>query len=140
MARNACRQGLLLTTPDDRLTMPVTMTTTARTSTSSPRSRPRADPGKRVTQSQRLSLVELDPRQVVDGVVVASGFKANDVAAVGEMRETCPYCGGLPLQLVLRHGHVIRSHLVCKTCTRCFDATYSDGSSALTIPAGLSID
>ena len=116
------------------------MTTAARTPTPSPRSRQRAGPGKRVTQSQRLSLVELDPRQVVDGVIVASGFKADDVAAVGEMRETCPYCGGLPLQLVLRHGHVIRSHLVCKTCTRCFYATCPDGSSVLTIPAGLSID
>ncbi|MDP2371349.1 hypothetical protein [Rhodoferax sp.] len=116
------------------------MNSTARSPASTPRSRQRAGPGNRVAQPQGLALVELDPRQVVNGVVVAAGFKADDVAAVGKMRETCPYCGGLPLQLVLRHAHVIRSHLVCKTCTRCFDAVYPDGSSALTIPAGLSID
>jgi hypothetical protein len=104
------------------------------------RLRRRADPGKRDTQATRLLLVELDPRSVVDGVRVASGFMGEDAPSVGMMRETCPYCGGLPLQLVLRQGHVIRSHLVCKACTRCFDAAYPDGSSALTVPAGLSID
>ena len=104
------------------------------------RLRKRADPGKRGTQPTRLALVELDPRSVVNGVRVASGFLGEDAPSVGMMRESCPYCGGLPLQLVLRQGHVIRSHLVCKACTRCFDATYPDGSSALTVPAGLSLD
>lgn len=104
------------------------------------RLRKRAEPGKRGARIARLSLVELDPRGVVDGVQVANGFMGEDAPSAGMMRETCPYCGGLPLQLVLRQGHVIRSHLVCKVCTRCFDATYPDGSSALTVPAGLSID
>ena len=109
-------------------------------SSAASRLRKRAEPGKRGTQAARLSLVELDPRGVVDGVQVTNGFLGEDAPTAGKMRETCPYCGGLPLQLVLRQGHVIRSHLVCKVCTRCFDATYPDGSSALTVPAGLSID
>jgi len=36
---------------------------------------------------------------------------------------------------VLRYAHVIRNHLFCPQCTRCFDARYPDGSSALTFMA-----
>lgn len=78
-----------------------------------------------------FSLLELDPRQVVKGVKVAGGFAAEDVIPVGLMRERCPYCTDAPLELVLRANNVIRSHLFCEQCTRCFDAVYPDGSSAL---------
>jgi hypothetical protein len=78
-----------------------------------------------------FSLVELDPREVVKGVTVAGGFAAEDVIPVGLMRERCPYCTDAPLELVLRANNVIRSHLFCEQCTRCFDAVYPDGSSAL---------
>ncbi|WP_114968870.1 hypothetical protein [Rhodoferax ferrireducens] len=77
-----------------------------------------------------FSLLELDPRQVVKGVEVADGIVAEDVIPVGQMRENCPHCDA-PLQLVLRANNVIRSHLFCEQCTRCFDARYPDGSSAL---------
>ncbi|MEO8119187.1 MAG: hypothetical protein ABI606_07675 [Rhodoferax sp.] len=76
-------------------------------------------------------LIELDPRQVVKGVEVADGIVAEDVMPVGQMRENCPHCIDSPLQLVLRANNVIRSHLFCEQCTRCFDALYPDGSSAL---------
>ena len=78
-----------------------------------------------------LSLVELDPRLVVEGTRVDGGFEAKDVIPVGKMRETCPYCLGVPLQLVLRFQHVLRPHLFCEHCTRCFDANFADGNSAL---------
>jgi hypothetical protein len=112
----------------------MTSPASSRHSNASTHPRKGSDPGKRVHQTPRFSLVELDPRRVVDGELVSGGFMGEDAPAVGTMREACPYCKGLPLQLVLRHGHVIRSHLVCRTCTRCFDAIYPDGSSALTVP------
>jgi len=80
-----------------------------------------------------LSLVELDPREVVDGVMTEQGFLAPDVMPVGPMREACPHCPGVALQLVLRHRHVRRSHLFCRVCTRCYDALADTGQSALTI-------
>ena len=82
-----------------------------------------------------FSLVELDPRLVVDGVRVSAGLVAEEVIPVGKMRETCTYCLDEALKLVLRYQHVIRSHLFCANCTRCFDANYPDGSSSLTLPA-----
>lgn len=82
-----------------------------------------------------FSLVELDPRLVLDGVRVSAGLVAEEVIPVGKMRETCTYCLDEALQLVLRYQHVIRSHLFCARCTRCFDANYPDGSSSLTLPA-----
>jgi hypothetical protein len=89
------------------------------------------DPCLRVKGVSLFSLAELDPRQVVAGVRVAAGFVAADVMPVGQMRETCPYCTDVPLQLVLRANHVIRTHLFCEQCTRCFDAIDPDGHSAL---------
>lgn len=77
-----------------------------------------------------FSLVELDPRQVVTGLMVADGLAAEDVMPVGQMRELCPHCD-VPLQLVLRANNVIRTHLFCEQCTRCFDAVYPGGGSAL---------
>lgn len=80
-----------------------------------------------------LSLVELDPRDVVEGVMTEKGFLAADVVPVGPMREACPHCTGVALQLVLRHRHVKRSHLFCRVCTRCFDALNDGGHSVLTV-------
>ena len=76
-------------------------------------------------------LVDLDPQYVVDGERTGDGYWADDVVSSGAMRERCPSCAGAPLQLVLRHARVIRTHLFCTQCTRCFDAVYPDGSSAL---------
>lgn len=80
-----------------------------------------------------LSLVELDPRDVVEGVMTEQGFQAADVVPVGPMREACPHCPGVALQLVLRHRHVKRSHLFCRVCTRCYDAMNESGHSVLTL-------
>ena len=92
----------------------------------------------RMHRATVLKLVELDPQEVVHGTRAPGGLVAPDVTLAGTMRETCPHCR-MPLQLVLRYKHVIRSHLFCAQCTRCFDALHLDGHSALVF-AGLSID
>lgn len=79
-----------------------------------------------------FSLLELPPQEVVSGTLVADGFQADDVTPAGDMRETCPHCTGMTLKLVLRRDHVIRPHLFCPQCTRCFDAIDANGASALT--------
>ena len=94
----------------------------------------RLTPDRRMKDEDGFSLVQIDPRLVVRGVRAAAGLIVKNVATVGKMRETCPHCQA-PLQLVLRYKDVIRSHLYCEECTRCFDARYPDGSSALTLPA-----
>jgi hypothetical protein len=86
-----------------------------------------------------LTLVEVDPGRVVAGTMSPAGLVAQDISAVGQMRETCPHCPGVPLQLVLRMNHVIHPHLFCRHCTRCFDAFFPDGRSALKF-AGLPLD
>lgn len=87
-----------------------------------------------------LTLVELEPPQVVEGDFTAQGYLAKEqVNLSGPMREACPYCEDVPLQLALRSGYVIRTHLYCDNCTRCFDALYSDGSPVFTFP-GASIE
>lgn len=92
----------------------------------------RPGPGRRTGGPAVFSLVELPPELVVRGEPVASGFMADDVTPVGAFRELCPHCQDVPLTLVLRDRHVIRSHLFCKKCTRCFDALDPDGVSAIT--------
>jgi len=80
------------------------------------------------------SLFEMDPREVIDGVMLDNGaFFAPDPISVGNMRETCPHCNGEPLQLVLRRHHVKRSHLFCPHCTRCYDVLGAQGYSMLDI-------
>lgn len=80
-----------------------------------------------------FSLVELNPQLVLNDAVLESGIMTEgDVACGGRMRELCPYCGDIPLQLALRSKHVVRTHLYCDKCSRCFDALYSDGSPAFT--------
>ncbi|WP_034299190.1 hypothetical protein [Herbaspirillum sp. RV1423] len=82
----------------------------------------------------QVTLMELDPREVVDGVVLDNGlFLAPDPIPVGAMRETCPHCDGVALQLVLRRHQVKRSHLFCTQCTRCYDALCEGGYSILGI-------
>jgi len=98
----------------------------------------RQNPDRREKTDTGLSLVQVDPRLVVRGVRAAAGLLVNDVTPVGNVREMCPHCNK-PLQLILRDKDVIRSHLYCTECTRCFDACYPDGRSALTLPA-FSID
>lgn len=80
-----------------------------------------------------FSLRELDPHLVLAESVPDSGIMVQeDTVSAGRMRELCPYCGDIPLQLALRSKHVIRPHLYCDKCTRCFDAIYSDGSPVFT--------
>ncbi|WP_083444778.1 hypothetical protein [Herbaspirillum rhizosphaerae] len=81
-----------------------------------------------------ITLMELDPRDVVDGVLLENGmFLAPDPTPVGAMREVCPHCEGVALQLVLRRHHVKRTHLLCAQCTRCYDAVCEGGYSILGI-------
>ncbi len=80
-------------------------------------------------------LVELDPQLVVDGKVTEAGFLSDEeVESAGKMRELCPYCTDVPLQLALRSKHVIRTHLFCDKCTRCYDVVFHDGSLAFVFP------
>jgi hypothetical protein len=81
----------------------------------------------------KLILVELNPAHVVNGVFQEEGIFTEDVLTFGSMRETCPDCEGVPLQLVLRQKNVRIEHLLCPQCTRCFSAFFSDGTSALSI-------
>jgi hypothetical protein len=78
-----------------------------------------------------LTLKELDPLAVVVGARCDDVYVAEDVLTQGDMRETCPVCTGLHLKLVLRQHDVRVAHLFCAQCTRCYDACFADGSSAL---------
>lgn len=69
---------------------------------------------------------------VVEGEEVPGGIVAPDVTPSGTTREMCPHCGDVPLVLVLRSQHIVRTHLFCEKCTRCFDVVYPDGVSAFT--------
>lgn len=86
---------------------------------------------KRVRATGLMRLLELDPRLVVNAAVLESGTLQESVAPVATMRETCPHCAGVPLQLVLRYQQVLQSHLFCPACHRCYDAIRPDGRSAL---------
>jgi hypothetical protein len=90
---------------------------------------------RRNTSAPLFTLLEVDPRDVVDGKIIDGWYYAENVQAAGHMRERCPYCGDVALQLVLRYRHVKRSHLFCPCCTRCYDALYPDGTSALIVGA-----
>lgn len=90
----------------------------------------RAVPDSRVRDAELLPLVEIAPELVVDKSIAAPATLAEAADAGGSMRESCPYCPDEPLQLVLRRQQVIRSHLYCRHCARCFDAILPDGSSA----------
>lgn len=87
---------------------------------------------RRVVGTAPFTLVELSPDLVVKGVPVANGLLAPDPPQIENLREQCPYCRSGSLKLVLRRDHVIRSHLFCVICTRCFDCIAADGHSELT--------
>lgn len=76
--------------------------------------------------------MELAPQLVVEGKKVLGGIVAPDVAPIGVCREMCPHCPDMPLMLVLRSDHILRTHLFCEKCTRCFDVVYPGGVSAFT--------
>jgi hypothetical protein len=82
-----------------------------------------------------LTLEQIAPWDVIDGVMLDNGYASEDALSSGKMREVCPYCREVPLSLILRYNHVKRTHLFCENCTRCFDALYPDGTSALTVGA-----
>lgn len=84
---------------------------------------------QRVHRATMLRLVEL-PAAQVRHAQATPGQPSATQAIAGTMRERCPHCHG-PLQLVLRHQQVMRSHLHCGRCDRCFDALHADGRSAL---------
>lgn len=90
---------------------------------------------RRNVRAPDFILVQLDPREVIEGVMLEEGFQSEDAPSAGSMREHCPYCSGVQLQLILRYKFVKRSHLFCSNCTRCYDALYPDGSSALALSA-----
>ena len=78
-----------------------------------------------------LLLVELNPLTVIDGERLDDTYLAEDVSAIGSMREFCPHCREGQLQLVPRQDSVRVAHLFCYHCTRCFGALLEDGTPAL---------
>lgn len=84
-----------------------------------------------------FTLKQLAPWDVADRVMLEEGYASEDATPSGKMREVCPYCSNVPLALILRYRHIKRSHLFCENCTRCFDALYPDGTSALAVGAVL---
>jgi NAD-dependent dihydropyrimidine dehydrogenase PreA subunit len=86
---------------------------------------------KRDVAVEGLMLVELDPAAIVDGVRCDEAYVTEDITTCGAVRETCPVCEGVHLQLVLRQKNVHVEHLLCPQCTRCFDACLPNGASAL---------
>jgi hypothetical protein len=90
---------------------------------------------RRKRRASLFTLTQLAPWEVVDGVMLEQGYASEDATPAGKMREICPYCNNVPLDLILRYKHVKRAHLFCENCTRCFDALYPDGTSALALGA-----
>ncbi|MES2299599.1 MAG: hypothetical protein V4582_21355 [Pseudomonadota bacterium] len=78
-----------------------------------------------------LILNEIDAIAVIDAPPDPAA--PCDLLSFGNMRETCPACGDAHLKLVLRQEHVRAAHLFCPRCERCYDARYSDGSSAFSL-------
>lgn len=78
----------------------------------------------------QLFLSELSPDDVIDHLG-ADG--ANGPVSFGPVRETCPKCHNTHLRLVLRQHSVRIAHLFCVNCDSCYDASYANGTPALTI-------
>lgn len=95
---------------------------------------------KRKHQAAQLMFRQLDPCCIMNGTVTNFGYATPNFVVAGETRETCPECETTHLKLVLLQPGVKRTHLFCTTCTRCFDACYADGSSALETPCFYSFD
>ena len=88
---------------------------------------------RQLSDTESLILIQLDPMEIIDGVQTDDGYLTDDINTFGEMREKCPACTDVHLKLVLRQKRVRRSHMFCDHCTRCFDAYYPNGVSALSI-------
>ena len=82
-----------------------------------------------------FTLVEIDRASVVDNIRLNDGYESapDFVYASGPMRELCPHCWSNHLNLVLRQKRVRSAHLFCDCCSKCFDARYPDGGSALNL-------
>lgn len=80
---------------------------------------------------ERLLLSPLDPDTVIDHL--DSPSEPVELITFGTVREICPNCVANHLKLVLRQRRVRVAHLFCSGCLGCFDAHYTNGSSALTI-------
>lgn len=87
---------------------------------------------RRIVEPAPISLVELSPEMVVSGLHLPNGLLAPDPTPVATLREQCPHCKSSSLKLILRKDHVIRSHLFCVICTRCYDCVDANGRSELT--------
>jgi len=74
---------------------------------------------RRESSNPHFTLVQLDPRCVIHGSQQENGYFTEEITPAGTMREVCPHCDNVPLQLILRYKHVIRAHLLCPQCTRC---------------------
>lgn len=88
---------------------------------------------RRYTRASLFHLIELQPEDVIDDALLSQGYMPGDAIAAGYMREHCPHCRGVALQLILRYRHVKRTHLFCDCCGRCYDGLYPDGTSALAL-------
>ncbi len=95
---------------------------------------------KRRLETTLLVFKQLDPASIVNGIPTSAGYLTRDFIFAGEIRETCPECQTPHLKLVLLQVGVIKPHLVCPLCTRCFDAFYVDGTPALETPFFCSFD
>jgi hypothetical protein len=91
----------------------------------------RAQSDHRNRDTHLFTLIEIDRASVVDSIRLNDGYELDDVFAMGAMRELCPECKNNHLKLVLRQKRVRHAHLYCECCNKCFDARYTDGSSAL---------
>lgn len=95
---------------------------------------PNYQPHQRSLPPPQLLLTELNPADIIVGVMLEDGFAPEEeVRSCGTMRETCPHCTGSHLQMVLRQKAVKLAHLFCPQCTRCYHACYEDGSPALAL-------
>jgi hypothetical protein len=101
---------------------------------------PNKKPGTRVLLGKRhvnvkatkLVLIELEPGSVVDPIELGDEHSGKIVTS-GKMRETCPKCKDVHLQLVLLQKNIKMAHLLCTKCAACFDVRYTNGASALAL-------
>lgn len=85
------------------------------------------------TVASPFFLRELDRSAIIDNMLIDKKYLCEEIRSAGDMREICPECKDVHLQLVLRQKNVRLAHLFCGKCFRCFDACYPDGCSALSL-------
>ncbi len=79
-----------------------------------------------------MVLTELDPDSFNDHIQL-DDERPGEIVTSGKMRETCPKCKDVHLQLILRQENIKTAYLLCPTCSSCFDVQYSDRASALSL-------